>query len=172
MGEVGGLSSGLTVRPVKVTGKRVLFGKSVRTGVTVWELRMALLPCTQVLQVSSQQLPLQSCLQSGAPASLSCDILAMDTLSGMACCIWAQCDSLSTAGMSGSAQAPRSGAIANARVMSTSSSFCSLSMCLYRVCLYGIFNQEALVVVRKRVWYARLRQQNLCNSLSSQQKLV
>ena len=128
MREVGGLSGGLTVRPVKLTGKIVLCGELVTPGVTVWELRMALLPCPQVLQVSSQQLPLQSCLQPGAPASLSCCILAMDPMSCMACCIWAQCDSLSAAGMSGNAQAPRSGALANARVMSTSSSFCSLSM--------------------------------------------
>jgi len=125
--EAGGRSRGITVCPEKATGMTSLCGGRVTSGVRVRVPEMALVPGTQVLQVSSQQLPSHPCSQfrEGSVPDSWCCISAMDPVSCMACCIWAQCDSLSVAGMSGIAQAPRSGAIANASVIITSSNFCS-----------------------------------------------
>ena len=123
------------MRTEKLTGMAGVCGGPVTAGVRVRVFEMPLVTCTQLLQLSSQQ-------PSSHPLLLSWAELAPVSW----CCIsdCAQCDSLIVTGMSAIAQAPRSGAIANARVRSSNSNLCiRLSMCLVRVFLYRIFNQVA-----------------------------
>lgn len=127
------------VRTVKFVGMFKSSGGPVTAGVRAWDLEIALVAWTQLLQLSSQQAPSHPCLQSWAePLSLS--------WSCMSSC--AQCDSTSTTGISATAQALRNGAMANARVRRSSSNLCvGLPMWVYRVCPGGIFNQVVLVTV-------------------------
>ena len=131
--EEGGRSRGIMVRAVKLAGIFKVSGGPVTAGARARVFEIALVTWTQLLQLSSQQASSHPCLQlwvDPLPLSWSC----------MSSC--AQCDSTSTTGISAIAQAPRRGAMANAKVRSSSSNVCvGLPIWIYRVCPGGIFNQ-------------------------------